>query len=106
MYTARRSAWFTYPDFQGTLRNVGWSGSHSPPREREILQRLQGSETLREIAGDLFVPYNTVKTITSSVYRKFPVLTHGSELHHSPAGESNAHPNQSGTHPQHGHLQS
>ena len=39
-------------------------------REREILQRLQGSQTLREIAGDLYVSYNTVKTITSSVYRK------------------------------------
>src|SRR5688500_6782179 len=39
-------------------------------REREILQRLRGSQTLREIAADLHVSDNTVKTITSSVYRK------------------------------------
>jgi LuxR family maltose regulon positive regulatory protein len=39
-------------------------------REREVLHRLQGHQTLREIAGDLWVSYNTVKTITCSVYRK------------------------------------
>ena len=40
------------------------------PRELEILQRLRGSQTLREIAADLHVSHNTVKTITSSLYRK------------------------------------
>ena len=45
-------------------------GESLTPREREILHRLQGHQTLREIAGDLWVSYNTVKTITSSVYRK------------------------------------
>lgn len=33
-------------------------------RERDILLRLRGHQTLREIAGDLQVSYNTVKTIT------------------------------------------
>lgn len=40
------------------------------PRELEILHRLQGTQTLREIASDLYVSHNTVKTITLSVYRK------------------------------------
>ena len=45
-------------------------GESLTAREREILHRLQGHQTLREIAGDLWVSYNTVKTITGSVYRK------------------------------------
>jgi LuxR family maltose regulon positive regulatory protein len=45
-------------------------GESLTAREREILYRLQGHQTLREIAGDLWVSYNTVKTITCSVYRK------------------------------------
>jgi LuxR family maltose regulon positive regulatory protein len=39
-------------------------------REVEILRRLRGSQTLREIAADLYVSHNTVKTITLSLYRK------------------------------------
>ena len=35
-----------------------------------MLRRLRGSQSLREIAGDLYVSHNTVKTITSSIYRK------------------------------------
>ena len=45
-------------------------GGPLTPREQEILHRLHGSQTLREIAGDLYVSHNTVKTITSSLYRK------------------------------------
>ena len=45
-------------------------GESLTAREREILHRLQGHQTLRQIAGDLWVSYNTVKTITSSLYRK------------------------------------
>ena len=40
------------------------------PREVEILRRLRGTQTLREIAEDLCVSHDTVKTITSSLYRK------------------------------------
>lgn len=40
------------------------------PRELEVLRRLQGTQSLREIADDLYVSHNTVKTITLSVYRK------------------------------------
>lgn len=45
-------------------------GDPLTPRESEILQRLQGAQTLREIAADLYVSHNTVKTITLSLYRK------------------------------------
>ncbi|HEU5483802.1 MAG TPA: LuxR C-terminal-related transcriptional regulator, partial [Microlunatus sp.] len=45
-------------------------GDPLTPREVEILHRLQGTQTLREIASDLYVSHNTVKTITLSVYRK------------------------------------
>ena len=51
------------------------TGKPLSSREEEILHRLQGSQTLREIAGDLYVSYNTVKTITSSVYRKLGAHT-------------------------------
>src|SRR5688572_651812 len=39
------------------------------PCEQQILRRLSGTETLRQIAADLYVPQNTVKTIISSLYR-------------------------------------
>jgi LuxR family maltose regulon positive regulatory protein len=45
-------------------------GEPLTPREQEILRRLHGSRSIREIATDLSVSHNTVKTITSSVYRK------------------------------------
>ena len=45
-------------------------GDPLTPRELEVLRRLQGTQTLREIASDLYVSHNTVKTITLSVYRK------------------------------------
>jgi LuxR family maltose regulon positive regulatory protein len=45
-------------------------GEPLTPREQEILRRLHGSRSMREIATDLYVSHNTVKTITSSVYRK------------------------------------
>lgn len=50
-------------------------GDPLTPREGEILRRLQGTQTLREIASDLYVSHNTVKTITLSVYRKLGVHT-------------------------------
>ena len=45
-------------------------GETLTPRELEILHRLRGSQTLREIAADLYVSHNTVKTLTLSLYRK------------------------------------
>ena len=45
-------------------------GSSLTPRELDILRRLRGSQTLREIATDLYVSRNAVKTITLSLYRK------------------------------------
>jgi LuxR family maltose regulon positive regulatory protein len=46
------------------------AGEALTPRELEILHRLRGTQTLREIAADLYVSHNTVKTITLSLYRK------------------------------------
>jgi ATP/maltotriose-dependent transcriptional regulator MalT len=40
------------------------------PREVQVLRRLQGSQSLREIASDLYLSRNTIKTFTSSLYRK------------------------------------
>jgi LuxR family maltose regulon positive regulatory protein len=44
-------------------------------REAQVLRRLRGSQSLREIAADLYVSHNTVKTITSSIYRKLGAHT-------------------------------
>jgi LuxR family maltose regulon positive regulatory protein len=49
------------------------AGDPLTPREEQLLRRLAGTQTLREIANDLFVSINTVKTITQSVYRKLGV---------------------------------
>ena len=35
-----------------------------------MLHKLQGTQTLREIATDMYVTRNTVKTLTSGLYRK------------------------------------
>jgi LuxR family maltose regulon positive regulatory protein len=45
-------------------------GDPLTPREVEVLRRLQGSQSLREIANDLYVSHNTIKTFTVSLYRK------------------------------------
>jgi LuxR family transcriptional regulator, maltose regulon positive regulatory protein len=39
----------------------------------EVLRRLQSSQSLREIANDLYVSHNTIKTFTVSLYRKLGV---------------------------------
>ena len=46
------------------------AGEALTPRETEILHRLRGTQTLREIAADLYVSHNTVKSLTLSLYRK------------------------------------
>lgn len=43
------------------------------PRERAVLGRLASTRSLDQIAGDLFVSRNTVKSQTSSLYRKLGV---------------------------------
>lgn len=43
------------------------------PREQAVLAQLPGTRSLDGIAGDLFVSRNTVKTQTSSLYRKLGV---------------------------------
>ena len=42
-------------------------------RETDVLRLLQGSLNLNEIAGELYVSHNTVKTHTSALYRKLGV---------------------------------
>jgi LuxR family transcriptional regulator, maltose regulon positive regulatory protein len=44
-------------------------------REHQILQRLNSQLSLREIASDLYVSYDTVKTHTRHIYRKLGVST-------------------------------
>jgi LuxR family maltose regulon positive regulatory protein len=42
-------------------------------RERTVLQLLSSELSLREIASELFVSYNTVKSQTTAIYRKLGV---------------------------------
>ncbi|MGE3140665.1 MAG: LuxR C-terminal-related transcriptional regulator [Thermoleophilia bacterium] len=44
-------------------------------RELAVLRRLTGDGTMREIAADLYVSHNTVKTQIRAVYRKLGVAT-------------------------------
>jgi LuxR family maltose regulon positive regulatory protein len=43
------------------------------PRERDVLRLLASDLSLNEIARELFVSYNTIKTQTQSIYRKLLV---------------------------------
>ena len=42
-------------------------------RERDVLRLLSGDLSLREIAGELYISYNTVKGYAKSIYRKLGV---------------------------------
>ena len=44
-------------------------------RELAVLRRLAGLESAREIASELYVSHNTIKTQTRSIYRKLGVAT-------------------------------
>jgi LuxR family maltose regulon positive regulatory protein len=44
-------------------------------REHDILRLLQGPMSLQQIAGELYLSFNTVKTHTRAVYRKLGVHT-------------------------------
>lgn len=50
-------------------------------RERVVLERLDESVTLDQIARELFVSRNTVKTQVRSVYRKLGVSTRAEVAH-------------------------
>lgn len=68
-------------------RRGGRSGAESPPsplvavelsgRERDVLERLAGMMSTEEIAADLYVSVNTVKTHLKSVFRKLAVNRRG-----------------------------
>jgi DNA-binding NarL/FixJ family response regulator len=45
------------------------------PRELDVLRRLAGPLSVREIAADLYVSPNTIKTQVRSIYRKLDVAT-------------------------------
>ena len=47
------------------------------PRELDVLRRLSGPLSVREIAVDLYVSPNTVKTQIRSIYRKLGVASRG-----------------------------
>ena len=61
----------------GANRSVTPSAALGPgelsPRERDVLRLLASDLALPEIARELFVSYNTVKTQTQSIYRKLVV---------------------------------
>ena len=73
----------------GTAGTAGTAGRPAPPsgprppkpaeplsqREDEILRLLNGQLSLREIASELYVSYDTVKTHTRHIYRKLGVST-------------------------------
>jgi LuxR family maltose regulon positive regulatory protein len=50
-------------------------------RERDVLRRLARLMTTEEIAADLYVSVNTVKTHLKSTYRKLAVNRRGDAVH-------------------------
>lgn len=67
---------------QRVERSLASGGSPAPAaggdltdRELAVLRRLTGDGSLREIAADLYVSHNTVKTQIRAVYRKLGVAT-------------------------------
>ena len=57
------------------------------PKERDVLELLTSKLSLQEIAGELFVSYNTVKTQTQSIYRKLHVSNRAEAVARSREGE-------------------
>lgn len=54
---------------------IGLRVARLTPKEREVLRRLTRPGTLADVAGDLFVSENTVKTHAKSIYRKLEVTS-------------------------------
>ncbi|MGW5123206.1 LuxR C-terminal-related transcriptional regulator [Streptomyces sp. NPDC004069] len=69
----------------GTVREAGRPSAlvvdRLSGRERDVLQRLALMMTTEEIAADLFVSVNTVKTHLKSVYRKLGVNRRNEAVH-------------------------
>ena len=67
------------------------TGPATPPvapltrRELDILQRLAGMSTNEEIAGELFLSTNTIKTHLKSLYRKLDVARRSDAVRHGRA---------------------
>ena len=68
--------------------------AHSQPmaealtrRESNVLRLLHSDLSLREIAAELFVSYNTVKSQTRAIYRKLGVSTRAEAVARSPHGD-------------------
>jgi LuxR family maltose regulon positive regulatory protein len=51
-------------------QSPGVNGEHVTARELDILRRLTGSQSLSQIASELYLSLNTVKTHTTALYRK------------------------------------
>jgi LuxR family maltose regulon positive regulatory protein len=66
--TARRSI-----TSRGGTSAGGMSPGELSPRERDVLRLLATDLSLHQIARELFVSYNTIKTQTQSIYRKLVV---------------------------------
>jgi LuxR family maltose regulon positive regulatory protein len=49
-------------------------------RELEVLKLLRTDLSLREIAGELYISHNTVKSYTQSIYRKLGVSSRSAAL--------------------------
>lgn len=62
--------WFTVEHAAALARQRSFAGEELTERERAILALLPGPRTQREVAGDLFVTPNTLKTHLRSIYRK------------------------------------
>ena len=56
-------------------------------RESNVLRLLRSDLSLREIAAELFVSYNTVKSQTRAIYRKLGVSTRAEAVARSPHGD-------------------
>ena len=49
-------------------------------RELEVLRRLRSDLSLREIAAELYISHNTIKSYTQSIYRKLGVSSRSAAL--------------------------
>lgn len=68
------------------MRSRQAAAANSEPltgRELDVLRLLQGSLSLTEIAGELFVSPNTVKTHTQALYRKLDARSRTEAVHNA-----------------------
>jgi len=48
---------------------------HLSTREQEILKHIVGGKSLKDIAGELFISYDTIRTHTKHIYKKLQVAS-------------------------------